>query len=111
MSTAAAYPQEGAKFTEDFRSVNQYQPSTTMDPESDTETPRRSGTLRKKNSVKRNASKRSKAGSVHSANLGEPGSRNSFIYTPVPTQSSPTEILVNRFQGECMWLPSYGAFS
>jgi hypothetical protein len=95
--SASAVP---AKFIEDFRSENQYQPSNTMDPESDAEGIKRSGTLQKKDSVKRSLSKKSRAGSIRSINLGEPDSRNSFIYTPVPTHSNPTEILVNRFQGE-----------
>ncbi|KAA8892994.1 PH domain protein [Sphaerosporella brunnea] len=70
-----------------------------MDPESDAEAPKRSGTLKKTDSVKRNMPKRSRANSARNGpNLGDPHSRNSFIYTPVPTQSNPTEILVNRFQ-------------
>ncbi|KAF8250121.1 hypothetical protein K440DRAFT_653695 [Wilcoxina mikolae CBS 423.85] len=68
-----------------------------MDPES-ADTPTRSGTLKKKSSVKRVGSKRSRTGSIRSLKLEGELSRNSVFYSPVPTQSNPTEILVNRFQ-------------
>lgn len=72
--------------------------------------PSRSGTLKKKGSVLRKSSlKRSgskkQAGSVKSVTYGHgvvpPSQYNSVFYTPVPTDSSPTEILANRFQSEC----------
>ena len=71
----------------------------------------RSGTLKKKSSLKRpgsivrSASKRSSyAGSVRSLKLGE-GEKpeepnNSAFYCPVPTSGNPTELLAARFQGE-----------
>ena len=75
--------------------------------------PARSGTLKKKaslsrgNSFKRSLSRRnSHAGSVRSLALGdkekyaEIDENNSVFFTPVPTSGNPTEILVNRFQGE-----------
>jgi hypothetical protein len=76
-------------------------------------TPSRSGTLKKKASLKRGGSlKRSNAGSVRSLNLGEKEKysgavatdeqMSSAFFTPVPTSGNPTEILANRFQG--MWL-------
>ncbi|KAH8151611.1 uncharacterized protein LAJ45_04233 [Morchella importuna] len=48
-------------------------------------------TLRK-NSVNSSGSKKPRSGSV-----GEPESRNSVFYTPIPTQTNPTETLSNRF--------------
>ncbi|KAI9755835.1 MAG: H/ACA snoRNP pseudouridylase subunit [Chaenotheca gracillima] len=78
---------------------------------SNTLTPARGGTLKKKaslsrkGSLKRSGSRRSnRAGSVRSLSLGErekyaPGDEmNSAFYTPVPTSGNPTEILANRFQ-------------
>jgi hypothetical protein len=72
--------------------------------------PSRSGTLKKRSSVKRGASlKRSgsrrstHAGSIRGVSIDdeERGSRhNSVFYTPVPTTGSPTDILANRFQGK-----------
>ena len=71
-----------------------------MDPES-ADTPKRSGTLKKKSSVKRVGSKRSRAGSIHSLKLEETELSNNYVfYSPVPTQGNPTEILVNRFQSK-----------
>ena len=80
--------------------------------QSQTLTPSRGGTLKKKaslhksGSIKRTASKRSSyAGSVRSMQLGEKEKydetpeTNSVFYTPVPTTGNPTELLANRFQG------------
>ena len=82
--------------------------------QSNTLTPSRGGTLRKKQSIKRSGSlkrsssrKSSRAGSVRSLALGEKekyvdgrgDQTNSAFYTPVPTSGNPTEILANRFQG------------
>ena len=83
--------------------------------QSNTLTPSRGGTLKKKHSIKRSGSlKRSSsrkslhAGSVRSVALvekekyadGRGDQTNSAFYTPVPTTGNPTEILANRFQGE-----------
>ena len=80
-------------------------------------TPSRGGTLKKKSSVlhksgsvKRSASKRSSyAGSVRGVQLGEAEKEqekygeteetNSVFYCPVPTTGNPTELLATRFQG------------
>jgi hypothetical protein len=72
------------------------------------ETPQRSGTLKKKNSVKRSGSRKSKAGSIRSIKMEQQEQLdvNSVFYTPVPTNNSPTELLVNRFQGESLCLLS-----
>jgi len=71
-----------------------------MDPES-ADTPKRSGTLKKKSSVKRVGSKRSRVGSIRSLKLEETELSNNYVlYSPVPTQGNPTEILVNRFQSK-----------
>jgi hypothetical protein len=71
----------------------------------------RNGTLKKKpslsrkGSLKRSSSKRSlRSGSVRSLNLGEKEKyggedTNSAFYVPIPTNGSPTDVLVNRFQG------------
>jgi hypothetical protein len=79
--------------------------------QSQTLTPSRGGTLKKKNSLKRGASlKRSSsrrslaAGSVKSLQLGdkeryEGSDLYSAFFTPVPTKGTPTELLANRFQG------------
>jgi len=68
-----------AKFTEDFRSEH---------PQPDESVPVRQSTL-KKNSVKHKSTVESGAESY-----------NSFLYSPIPTSSNPTEALVNRFQGK-----------
>ena len=80
--------------------------------QSQTLTPSRGGTLKKKNSIKRSGSLRRSssrkslaAGSVKSLALGdhekyEGGNLYSAFFTPVPTKGNPTEILSNRFQGE-----------
>lgn len=75
-------------------------------------TPSRSGTLKKRASLKRvgsmgrSTSRRSSyAGSVRSLKLGD-GEKpqgednNSVFYCPVPTSGNPTELLANRFQGK-----------
>ena len=86
-----------------------YRPDTAMS-QSQTLTPSRGGTLKKKNSLKRGASlKRSgsrkslAAGSVKSLALGDKEKYSgsdvfSAFSTPVPTHGQPTEILANRFQ-------------
>jgi hypothetical protein len=67
--------------------------------------PSRSGTLKKKGSVKRSGSgsrKSMHAGSIRGVAIddGERGydREDSVFYTPVPTKGSPTEILADRFQ-------------
>ena len=63
--------------------------------------PRR-GTLKKKASLRRNASRRSsRAGSVRSLALQpEPHDEmHSAFYSPIPTTGNPTEHLANRFTG------------
>lgn len=79
--------------------------------QSQTLTPSRGGTLKKrqslsrKNSLKRSGSrKNSRPGSVKSLTfaddvVGHGPEMNSAFFTPVPTTGSPTEILANRFQG------------
>jgi hypothetical protein len=86
--------------------------SSSQTSQSQTMTPSRGGTLKKKaslrrtGSLKRSSSRRSsRAGSVRSLVLGEKEKYgegeefNSAFHTPVPTASSPTDILANRFQG------------
>lgn len=76
------------------------------------DTPQRCNTLRKRGSVRaaransRSGSRsrsrsRSRAGSIRSVQMDSEGyvNKNSIFYTPVPTKGSPTEILVNRFNG------------
>ena len=72
----------GTKFTEELH------------PQPDENAPVRQSTLIK-NSVKRKSTV-------------EPGteSYNSFLYSPIPTSSNPTDALVNRFQGK-LALPLY----
>lgn len=79
--------------------------------QTNTLTPSRGGTLKKrqslsrKNSLKRSGSKKgSRPGSVRSMTFaddvnGHGSEMNSAFYTPVPTTGTPTEILANRFQG------------
>jgi hypothetical protein len=80
--------------------------------QSQTQTPSRGGTLKKKASLKRTGSlmrtssrRSSRAGSVRSVTLGEKEKygqseeMNSIFFCPVPTSGSPTELLANRFQG------------
>jgi hypothetical protein len=66
-------------------------------------TPSRSGTLKKKSSVKRSGSRRSvHAGSIRGVTIDdqEHGYERdeSVFYTPVPTKGTPTEVLADRFQ-------------
>lgn len=68
--------------------------------------PSRSGTLKKRTSVSRKTSLK-RSGSRKSLRSGgikgvgrQPAEFNSALYTPIPTQGSPTEILANRFQGK-----------
>ena len=81
--------------------------SSTMS-QSQTLTPSRGGTLKKrqslsrKGSLKRNLSKKSsRPGSQVFADdtLAQNPEMNSAFFTPVPTTGSPTDILANRFQG------------
>ena len=86
-----------------------HRPETAMS-QSQTLTPSRGGTLKKRNSLKRGGSlKRSNsrksvaAGSVRSLALGdkekyEGSDVYSAFFTPVPTKGQPTEILASRFQ-------------
>lgn len=85
----ATIPAEGtARFTEGFQQDDDVQ---------------RQSTLKKKVSVKRTGSKKSRSGSV----AGEVESRNSVFYTPIPTQGNPTEILASRFNGKLEVLHPY----
>lgn len=69
----------------------------------------RNNTLKKRNSMSRKSSLRRsasgkslrKAGSIKgfSTSDGPEDDYNSAFYTPIPTQSAPTDILANRFQG------------
>lgn len=71
--------------------------------------PRR-GTLKKKASLRRNASRRSsRAGSVRSLALQpEPHDEmHSAFYSPIPTTGNPTEHLANRFTGTCTTFYSF----
>lgn len=83
--------------------------------QSNTLTPSRGGTLRKRQSLKKSSTLRRSSsrksltvGSVKSLALEErpkqsDGQRDeifSAFYTPVPTTGNPTDILANRFQGE-----------
>lgn len=81
--------------------------------QSQTLTPSRGGTLKKRQSLSKKASlkqkdggKRSRAASVKSFGGGDKGGfagdqteLNNAFFTPVPTTGNPTEILANRFQG------------
>ncbi|KAL7268486.1 phosphatidylinositol 4,5-bisphosphate-binding protein [Rhizina undulata] len=58
------------------------------------DSPKRSSTLKKKNSLKRSDSKKSRSGSV---SQGQPADRNSIYFTPIPTHGNPTEVLAERF--------------
>ena len=88
--------------------------------QSQTLTPSRGGTLKKRQSLSKKASvkrkdsgKRSRAASVRSYGgedkhgfVGDQMELNNAFYTPVPTTGNPTEILANRFQGTwrcCSW--------
>ena len=88
--------------------------------QSQTLTPSRGGTLKKRQSLSKKASlkrkdsgKRSRAASVRSYGgddkhgvVGDQMELHSAFYTPVPTTGNPTEILANRFQGTwrcCPW--------
>ena len=82
--------------------------SNSLVSQGDTLAPSRSGTLKKKPSLKRGGSLRrsssrrsSRAGSVRSLVLQPSGDDevNSAFFSPVPTSGNPTEILANRFQG------------
>ena len=85
--------------------------------QSQTLTPSRGGTLKKRQSLSKKASlkrkdsgKRSRAASVRSYGgedkhgfVGDQMELNNAFYTPVPTTGNPTEILANRFQGTWQW--------
>ena len=83
--------------------------------QSQTLTPSRGGTLKKKQSLKKSGSIRrssstrsARPGSVRSLELGDSEMYThghgdelySAFFTPVPTSGNPTEILANRFQGK-----------
>src|SRR5579859_5583266 len=71
------------------------------------ESPHRHATLKKKNSIKRSASKRSKADTLGSTTLNPTSNHDeprndptrSPLYCPVPTNADPTIVLAARFQG------------
>ena len=130
----SAHPAQSGRFNEDLDTTrpassatpgegfaNNIDRSDSVMSQSQTLTPSRGGTLKKKNSlkksgsIKRSGSRRSlAAGSVKSLALGdrdkyEGSDLYSAFFTPVPTQGNPTEILANRFQGtNCSF---YGAIS
>lgn len=96
---------------EDFGNARQTEP---MQAATTTDTPQRRNTLKKRSSVRagreghtsrassRSRSRsRSRAGSIRSVQMDSEAmvNKNSIFYTPVPTKGSPTEILVNRFNG------------
>lgn len=88
------------------RSSSQMSQATSQMMPSKTGTLKKKASLRRVGSMKRSGSRRSsRAGSVRSLALGErekygdPDQFNSAFSTPVPTTGSPTEILANRFQG------------
>jgi hypothetical protein len=100
----------------DHGAVPELQRSASQMSQSQTQTPSRGGTLKKKASLKRTGSlmrttskRSSRAGSVRSVTLGEKEKygqneeMNSVFYCPVPTSGNPTELLANRFQ--CTLLP------
>lgn len=101
---------------EDFGNARQteHMPAATATATNMTDTPQRRNTLKKRSSVRagregntsrassRSRSRsRSRAGSIRSlqAESDAMANKNSIFYTPVPTKGSPTEILVNRFNG------------
>jgi hypothetical protein len=71
------------------------------------ESPQRHATLKKKNSVKRSASKRSKVDTIGSTTLSPTSNHDeprnditrSPLWCPVPTNADPTVVLSARFQG------------
>jgi len=93
---------------------NDIQRADSTTSQSHTLTPSRGGTLKKrqslsrKNSLNRSASKKgSRPASVKSLAFaddvaGHGSEMHSAFFTPVPTSGSPTEILVNRFQGKLL---------
>ena len=98
-----------------------HRPTSAMS-QSNTLTPSRGGTLKKKQSLSRKGSlKRSTsmksigAGDAKSLRLADREKRadaeddemNSAFFVPVPTHGNPTEILANRFQGRVSQLPSW----
>ena len=85
--------------------------------QSQTQTPSRGSTLKKKSSLKRTGSlvrstsrRSSRPGSVRSVTLGgkekhgQSEENTSIFYCPVPTSGSPTELLSNRFQCKFLYL-------
>ena len=98
---------------DDAAATDARRPNSAMS-QSNTLTPSRGGTLKKKQSLSRKGSlKRSTstksigAGDTRSLRLADREKRagaesdemNSAFFTPVPTNGNPTEILANRFQG------------
>lgn len=74
------------------------------------------GSIKRKSSLKRSSSRRSiHAGSLKGVSMDGEGttdrSTNSVFYTPIPTSGSPTDILTNRFQGECCVMASLDGFN
>ncbi|KAF2155235.1 hypothetical protein K461DRAFT_276431 [Myriangium duriaei CBS 260.36] len=68
---------------------------------------KKKSSLSRKSSLKRSGSRKSvAAGSIKGVNFHDGAELdekdfNSAFSTPIPTQSSPTDILANRFQGKC----------
>lgn len=94
--------------------IGEPQRSDSQMSQSQTLTPSRGGTLKKKPSLgkkgslrRSNSRKSSRAGSVRSLVLGEKekysstggDDANNAFYVPIPTTGNPTDILANRFQG------------
>ena len=133
ISDSAGLGQRGRARAEDYDDVQPHhslagedvphniQRSDSVMSQSQTLTPSRGGTLKKKQSLKksgsfrRSSSRRSnRPGSVRSVTLGErekyaegdPNEMmNSPFYIPVPTTGNPTEILADRFQGQSTTSP------
>jgi hypothetical protein len=91
--------------------------STSQLSQSQGQTPSRGGTLKKKSSMRRSLSKRSSyAGSVKSLRLGEKekyaetDENMSVFYSPVPTNSQPTQLLADRFQGMLFFRKHFSPF-
>lgn len=102
--------QDGAAATDARRPTSAMSQSNTL-------TPSRGGTLKKKQSLSRRGSlKRSTSmKSIGAGDVRDRGKRadaeddemNSVFFMPVPTHGNPTDILANRFQGRVCQLPSW----
>ena len=109
----------GSTVNDSHAAADTRRPASAMS-QSNTLTPSRGGTLKKKQSLSRRGSlKRSTsmksvgAGDARNLRLvdgekradAEDNEMNSAFYIPVPTHGNPTDILANRFQGRVSYLP------